>query len=488
MTINDLNTLVQSLSKSERNLFLKSHANKHKNYIMLFEFLINHPHLDSHKLVNSFKLLHPEINIESAAQYLLKLISDELVLYRVSQDDWYKQYFGIMKAKLFSERSLEDRALIELAKVEKISDVQQNYNSLHQALRMELLILSSRNFERIDEQELVNKQMKLKSIIQYNKQLHEHYSLFELLNYRFSRTNVDQSQDKGVQDLILNELSLSSRGNKNIFEMQKTHLMFQSFFFIRIGEHHAALKVFDKLIELFERHRILWNNPPYDYLYTLDGILDSLRSISFFDEMEKYLVILEKLVDKSYTHHFNQKAKLTRLCYKFNSIIAKKEPATAKELLKEVLKEKDTYNMGSSCEKAAELNFHIALTELLSGNLKQARKSLGYTNEYGSKKLPIFRARLLLSIIINFSIGELSLIEYDIRSYKRYFTKNANLLKTEKLIFNFMMSAPHRKSKIWKSRYMHRIEKKLEEIRLDKQETQFNKFYSFPNWITSCLT
>lgn len=489
MTLKDLNILVQSLSKSERNLFIRSLGNdcQNKNYFKLFEFLIHHPYLEHRELVRSLALVHPEIQIESTAQYLMKLVSEELVLCRVSQDDWYKQYFGIMKAKMFSERSLEDRALSELAKVEKLSDLQQNYNSLHQASRMELSILSARSFERMDEQTLVNKQMKLKSILQHSKQLHDHYSLFELLNYRFSRDNVTDKQDKGLQDLILNELSLSSRGSKNIFEMQKTHLMFQSFFFIRVGEYNSALKVFDKLIDLFEQHKKLWNSPPYDYLSTLDGILDSLRSISFFGEMEKYLVTLKGLVDESYTDHFNQQARLTLLCYKFNSIIARKGFDAAKNLLSETVQENDVYNPNLSSEKATELNFYIALTELLSGNLKQARKRLGHTNEYGSKNLPISRARRLLSIIINFNIGDLLLIEYDIRSYKRYFTKNSNLLKTEKMMFNFIMSAPQQKSKIWKSKYHQRLERQVEEIRVNKEEIQLNKFYSFPDWIIAYL-
>lgn len=490
MTLQDLNMLVQSLSKSERNIFVRIHSahGQHTNYFKLFTFLTDHPYLEYQQLVRRLATMHPDVQIESTAQYLMKLVSDQLVLCRVNQDDWYRQYFGIMKAKLFSERSLEDRALRELGKVEKLADLHQNYNSLHQASRMELSILSARGFDLMDEQHLINKQMKLKSILQRSKQLHDHYSLFELLSYRFIRDNVTDKQDPAIQDLIINELSLSSRGNKDIFQMQKTHLMFQSFFFIRVGEYNSALKIFDKLIRLFEQHERLWNSPPYDYLSTLDGILDSLRSIGFVDEMEKYLLTLNQLVEVSYTNHFNQQARLTLLCYRFYSIIIRCDLNAAKSLLAEITLDSDIFNPGFFSEKAAELNFYIALTEFLTGNLKKARKILAHNNEYNAKKSPISRARRLLSIVINFAIGDSALIEYDIRSYKRYFSKNSMLLKTEKMIFNFMLSAPQRKSKIWKSRYVQRIEKQVEEIRTNKKEIELNKFYSFSEWVVSYLT
>lgn len=73
--------------------------------------------------------------------------------------------------------------------------------------------------------------------------------------------------------------------------------------------------------------------------------------------------------------------------------------SAANALLEEVLQENELCSLALSSEKAAELNFYTALTAMLSGNLKQARKNLGHTNEYGSKRLPISRARRLLSII-----------------------------------------------------------------------------------------
>ncbi|WP_437919954.1 hypothetical protein [Sphingobacterium sp. LRF_L2] len=485
MIIDDLNVLVQSLSRSERKQIQKSCGEEplKRSYFKLFQYLIDNPQKRSKELLQDLQIDLPSVQIDSAAQYLMKLISDHLVLCRINQDDWYKQYFGIMKAKLFAERSLENRALTELSKVERLADSQQNYNSLHQAFRMELAIHTAKNFEGLDEQLLVNKQMKIKTVLQHQKQLQDHLSLFELLSYRFSNKNIGNKKDKDLQDLVLNELSLSSRGSKHLFEIQKTHLMFQSFFFIRATEYNAALKIFYKLNVLFEQHPQLWNNPPYDYLSTLDGILDSLRSIRFFDEMNSFLEILEELCRKSYTEHFDQQAELTLLCYKFNRLVSGKAAEQTKLLFKEINSKTSLLQSTSTSIKTIELNFYMALADFLAGNYKDAKKRQRQINEAIFKDQSLLRASRLLSIIIMCDMEESTLLEYEIRSYKRYFSKIGGLLKTEKLIFKFILSEGKNKSKFWKSSYFRNIKASIEQITHEKKEMQINKYYMFTDWL-----
>lgn len=99
--------------------------------------------------------------------------------------------------------------------------------------------------------------MKAKLTLQSLRQLHEHYSLYELLSYRLMKgaLAIDGKSDKKINDLILSELSLTTRGSQYEFEPQKLHLLFQSFFFIHTGEYCSSLRIFNELNKLFDANR-----------------------------------------------------------------------------------------------------------------------------------------------------------------------------------------------------------------------------------------
>src|SRR5690606_34883007 len=140
----------------------------------------------------------------------------------------------------------------------------ENHSVAYQALRMELTALADLGFPNMDEQDLVDKQMKAKRTLQSLRQLQEHYSLYELLSHRLIKgvLSIDENSDKKVNDLILSELSLTTRGSQDEFEPQKLHLLFQSFFFIHTGEYRAALRIFNELNRLIESNESMWDYPP----------------------------------------------------------------------------------------------------------------------------------------------------------------------------------------------------------------------------------
>lgn len=114
-----------------------------------------------------------------------------------------------------------------------------------------------------------------------------------------------------LNDLLISELSLITRGSQHNFESQKLHLLFQSFFFVNISDYKSSLKSFYDLNNLFESNESVWNFPPYDYLSTLEGILDNLRTIKYFNEMEYYINKIDILTEKKYPENFQIIARQT---------------------------------------------------------------------------------------------------------------------------------------------------------------------------------
>jgi len=493
MLLVDLEKLIKSLSATEKKTF-KLHSQRlsgNKDYVFLYEQIVGQSNfVDGSTWQDRFKKAYPKKSLENTAAYLYKLITDMLVQIRIEQDTWYQQYHCLLKARLCFERSVPDRAFNELQRASKLAVANQHHPVAYQAARMELTALADLGFPSLSEQQLVDRQMKAKHTLQSLRQIHEHYSLYELLSYRLTygqRPAIDK-QDKRLNDLILSELSLSTRGSQHQFEPQKLHLLFQSFFFIHSGEYRSALRIFNELTKLIEANEHIWNYPPYDYLSALDGILDSLRSIQYYEEMIPFINRLTVLSGRNYPEHFKSVASLTVWVYKLNMRLGCHEYEVAARFIDET----DTFeNMKAinGHEKQMEYYFFKALAYFMIAQLTKAKKQLNllFFTAKQAPQHPAYRAGRLLYIMLRYEMNDCEFIDYEIRSYKRIFGKHGKSFKVEKLLFNIIASDPKRRGNAWKAAAQKKVTTKMKEISSDKREVQLLKYADFRQLVTAWL-
>src|SRR5690606_8687086 len=183
----ELEKLILSLSAAEKKHFQLHCARLKgpKDYLLLYELVLNNgPNGDGRSWEQQFRENHPLKSLENTAAYLYKVLTDVLVQIRIEQDTWYQQYQCLLKARLCFERSIPSRAFKELQKASKLATANQHHPVAYQAARMELTALADTGFPDLSEQQLVDKQMKAKHTLQSLRQIHEHYSLYELLSHR----------------------------------------------------------------------------------------------------------------------------------------------------------------------------------------------------------------------------------------------------------------------------------------------------------------
>lgn len=484
----ELEKLILSLSAAEKKHFQLYCAKLQgpKDYLLLYELAVEHPNGKGKSWEQQFRETYPSKSFENTANYLYKILTDVLIQIRIEQDDWYAQHHHLMKARLCFERSMPNRANKALAKALKLASQSQNHAITYQASRMELTALADVGFPMTTEQQLVDKQMKAKQTLQSLRQLHEHYSLYELLSHRLTKGTlaVHGKDDKKINDLILSELSLTTRGSQHEFEPQKLHLLFQSFFFIHTGEYRSALRIFNELNKLIESNESMWDYPPYDYLSALDGILDSLRSIGYYHEMALFIDKISPLSKRTYPDHFIKLAMLTSNVYRLSMFLGTGDIGKAKELLERHHDGRATPPVIEGHEKQLEYDFFAGLTYFQSQQWNKANKCINrlLTTERQSAQLPAFRAGRLLHILIRYEQDDLDYLDYEIRSYKRAFSKLGRAYKTEKLVFNTITTDPKRRGNAWKEAARKKIAAKQRTIQAEKREMQLLKYFDFGNW------
>lgn len=485
MTPTALVKLVHSLSGAEKRHFrlqCKKQAGS-KEYEMLFRIIDRHKGPDIALLREAFRKESPSGSWDNTCIYLGKMVIECLVRAKKEKDVYFELMHQLQEIRILNERSLEQQALREAKKVQQKAAQYQLHWIEYECFRFELQHYSDNNFAGITDDELVRLQMKGKNILKSVNHIHDHYSLYELLQYRLTHTGrvVSEEDKKKLNDLMLSEVALVA-GRSKSFASKKLHLMFQSFFFTVIGDYHSSLKSFYQLNELMEKNELFLDNPPLDYLSALTGILDSLHMLNNHAETPYYLDKITKLDQPRYPEYFRYLIRKTYYIQQAIALLRAERTAEARHLVDSIPKDVFNNYIMVNEEKQCELYFYCSLVYF---RLEQWQKAHLFIREIMNQlKLPeqlmISKAIRLLNIIIYYHKKERVHLEYEVRAYKRYFM-NMKLLQAEKCVFRVVTKMSAGRSS------MLPVEKKkiiraIDELAKDKYEQQLLKYFDIAAW------
>lgn len=493
MTLLTLARLVKSLSGAEKRYFklLTRKQAGSKDYLGLFDIIDKAPTADTVMIKEKFRKTNPKSSLNNTARYLVKVLTDSLIQSKVEKDSLFHLFQEIMRVKILQERSLHEEGYLLLKKIRSSASASQQHLVEYFTFREELDYLSDSSFQVITDKTLIGIQMKAKDTLKVLNHIQDHHSLFELLKYRLVHSGKISSDEdrKRLNDLMLSEMILVAGKSKNSFAAQKLHLLFQSFFFTDIGDYQSALKTFHALNKLFEENIKLLNKPPLDYLSTLNGILDSLHTLRKYGEISYYIEKLKQLDQSDYPEYFRYQVRKTVIVYQLAILTGEAKFAEALEFTRNidnsVLK---MYPMINE-EKQWELYFFCSLVHFEKKDWKRAH---GYINQVmqlhkAQPQLLVCKAIRLLNIIIYYETDDTDYLQYEIRSYKRFFSKQHPLLKSETLLLKFILLWPDPRKKKIPQAFYKTISKEVHSIIEDKYEMQLLKYFDYTKWVMGKL-
>jgi hypothetical protein len=486
MTPSSLVKLINSLSPSEKRYFkLQSQVqNGDKEYLLLFDIMDSDDYIDIGKVKAEFKNRSTRGSWENTCVYLSNMLVDSLVRAKKEKDIFFDLLHQIQEVKILKERSLEQEAFKQIKKVQQKAAQFQLHWIEYYCYRYELNFHADNNFPGLNDDNLIKLQMKGKDVLKSMNHIHDHYSLYEVLKYRLIHSGkiISEEGKKKLNDLVLSEMVLVA-GKSKSFSSQKLHLLFQSFFFTDIGDYPSALKSFYQLNELLEKNEAFIDNPPLDYLSALLGIMESLRMLGNSSEVPYYLDKLKRLDQNIHPEYFRYLVRKTFSTQQIVSLLAVDQLNEASKFLDTIpIDVFDNYAMVDE-EKQCELYFFSSLVHFKLGNL---RKSHLFLREImNTLKLPeqllVSKAIRLLNILVYFEKGELIHLEYEIRSYKRFFLQSRSL-KIEKLLFKIIASSSANRRIRLMPAAQRKILNELDSIKTDRYEQQLLRYFDFSVW------
>jgi tetratricopeptide (TPR) repeat protein len=482
-------SLIHSMSKPEKKAFSLAFTKSVPTplYLTLYTLASKDKTVTPEVLRTKFLRHHKGASFDTTVKYLYKILLDTMLALRSEQDSYYSLFDKILKARILFEKSLFEECFDLLQKVIASARKLENYYALLMASRLELEYLLSLNFPGIDEKTLLHKQFRINEAIRITQKINQQSALYELLKHRvLHKGNTRSEQQKNeLNDLVVSEMSIVASSNVDNFEIQKLHQLFQANYLISVGDYKSALHSFYELNTLLENNKHLWSNPPIYYLLTLEGILDSLRSLRNYDGMVHFIDQLKKLNNPS----LNFGANVTCLIFLYEVFpLLDRGNFLASEALMhryhgELLKKTHLLSLARN----AELSLYLALIYFGLRDYSKAQKALSKIIFIGKSytALPIYRTIRLVNLMILYEKKDFDLIKYETRSIKRDMHVVGKEYKIERNVLSFVNKQNLPASGMKRKLLWEKISVDFEKIRHDVFEQQILRLFDFSAWVES---
>lgn len=476
------------MTKPEKKAFKMSLSNSRvPNYVTLYNLITDEIDITADALKRKYLAVHKGASFDTSVNYLYKILLNTMLELRNEQDSYYSLFDKILKARILFEKSLYKECFDLLKKVKSSAAAFENYPALLISSRLELDYLLSLNFPETDEKTLLHKHFKVNEVLRITQKIHQQSVLYELLKHRmiYKGNARSEKQRAELNDLVVSEMSIVASSNLDNFEINKLHQLFQANYLISVGDYKSALHSFYELNNLLEGNKHLWSNPPTYYVFTLEGVLDSLRSLRNYDAMTHYIDQLKKLDTPSL--NFNTNVTCLIFLYELFPMLDRGDFLSCDRLKKKYTDSLLKKTKLLSLARHAELSLYLALIHFGLKDFRKAQKTLSkiiFTSKDYSY-LPLFRTIRLVNLMILYELKDFDLIRYETRSLKREMQTAGKEYKIERKIINFVNKPSLPISIIKRNRMWEKMQKDFEVIHYDVYEQQTLRLFDFSAWVES---
>lgn len=475
-----LHILIKSLSSSEKGYykkFIKGFVtDNEKDYLKLFDIYDNSVVYDETILKDKLKLTFGNKRIDVFKGYLYESILKSLRAYNSNS------FINISINELLSDvEILLKKGLFNLAQKRLVSaeKLAINYHKLKHLLLIKefekKIIIDSHKIKFFKTQinKLHNEEFKylnqLLTFFEYNK-IDSQAFLLNRVKPKARNENESKKFIEIIQNKFMSNIALAdSIPSKFLF-----HTIYVTYYYA-INNVEKSLAENAKIIDLFDNNILLKKEFHLKYTYSLHNQIAIATKLEKFTIASKYL---DKLKSESSSYK-RDKSKITEFIYvlELNLIIKSNKFENTYELILNI--EKYISDDSNSLQNKIII-FH--LLSIYYFEIKQYSNALKWTNNILNSndievRTDLFSFAKILSIILHYELKNLDIIEYLLKSTKRYLENNNLLYNLEIIIINqFKLLIKHQDInevvKLFKN-----LELKLNDLKNENQNADNFSFY-----------
>lgn len=484
--LESLIVLINSMDSAEKRFFglhTKMHGGE-KDYQLLFQVIQKSP-LKTESVRSEFLKLRPNASFEITSNHLYQIILNKLSAKDLESEIEFQVLKAYQQARFLFKRNLFEESFQLIKKYKSVALEYELFSHYLLLAKLEIRIYNQLEFNGLDEDSLIKKQAKIESVSRQQRAVENHTGLYNLIISRQIKQGPVRNEAERVKlnDLAFNELQANSGQNKNSFETQKLHLLFQSAYFMKMANPKSSLKVYYELNELFENNRKLWGNPPVFYLNHLKGILNNLRWFGHYTEMPFFIEKMKALVPDYPSARNN----IRQPVFIFESIMLTDQRRYKEAMVHLTLFESEWSEKQINMPFVSHVEIALQQATVLFWNkeFKLAIKTIRPLLNVGKpfNQLPQTKSIRFLNILIHFELNDSDYLDSEIRSFERDLKKRNKLFKSEEIILKGIKQYNNENDLIKKQDNLQKQIEKLIQLKEDPFEKQLLNSFDFIYWL-----
>ncbi|MEZ4883608.1 MAG: hypothetical protein R3E32_02635 [Chitinophagales bacterium] len=498
-TSDDLFRLIKSLKQSEKRyfkVFSSTHVKgEQKNYVKLFEVVDKQEEYDETAILKKFKNEKFIKQFSVTKNYLYNFILKSLRSYYSGKDIDSKINEDLESVKLLHHRGFYKRALKIIRKTKQIAWEYEKINNLINVLELEYsCVAMCYSNEKLKEykKKYLTERAYLFEVIENTHQYHMlSDKVYDL--YREDMVVRTEEELKKYEEVMRHPL-LQNIDKALVYDSKK---MFYNIWALyhTIKQEYSIAFFYDKMqLELLEENKKIKEDKIFDYIEICHNLLynciELKRYGEFNDIMKKVQVISEKkeYTEKLSVHYYSQLFDTTHSLlanYYFNTRQFDKALALIPGIVKGLKKYKTVLDDETKIYLYFEVSKLLFYTGQLNNALEWQSKIDVHEKQNGADGTVCYAKILKLLIYYDMGDSYFDLLQYEIKSTRRFLQKKERLYKVEDTILKYLHRLVSTSDLDLTKELYQKFKDALQHLMLQKFEESASAYLNLIHWLNS---
>jgi len=485
----DLFQLIKSLDQSEKRYF-KIFATMHikgseeNKYIMLFDAIDKQSEYDEAEIRKKFKNEKFLNQLHVAKNYLYNNILKSLRLFHSERSKLNELMDILRDVQILYEKSLYKQCRKLLDKAKKIAYTYEKHSHILAVLDWEKTLARTSAYANTEEKDLLGFYDEINETMEKLRNINEYWKL--TMNSFLLRKKQGEIRDKAelkkFNEIIKHPL-LQSENKATSFQSKTFYFNIKGLYYFTNKDYKNLLNHCKKLVDLLEANPLLMKED--NYIASLYNLLLVQIELRQYDDA---LNTIKKLRDfKSNSTAMQTRIFVTSYDTEINLYLRTGEFEKGIPLIKEI--EEGLKKFGEKLNKESEALFSFNIAYLYFG-LGEYNHSLNWINKIINDKELTVREDIqcfarILNLLVHYELGNYDLIEYIMKSTRRYLSNKNKLNKFELITLNYIRKLIIADIDDDKMYIYSEWKKELNAISDDILEIKAFEYFDFLSWLES---
>lgn len=485
----DLFQLIKSLDQSERRyfkIFASLHIKESENnkYVRLFDAIDSQEQYDESEIRKQFKNEKLLNQLHVAKNYLYNNILKSLRLYHSEKSKLNELMDLLRDVQILYDKSLYKQCRKHLDKAKKIAYEYEKYAQILAIIDWEKTLARTKAYYDFSEDELLNYYNEHNTAMENLSNINEYWKLTMKSFFLKKKQGIirDKSELEKFNLLIKNSL-LESESKAKTFLSKTFYYNIKGLYYHTNNDYKNLLKYCNKLIDLLEANPLLTNQE--NYIAALNNLLLVQIEMGKFTEAIATINKLRAIETKSVS--LQTRIFVTSYDTEINLYLKSGDFEKGIMLVPDI--EAGIKNLKEKINKEAVVLFAFNISYLYFG-AGDFDNSLKWLNKIINDKELNIREDIqcfarIINILVHYELNNFDLIDYIIKSTKRYLSGKNKLLKFEQTFLSYIKKLINSKNDKDKMYVYEQMLSELSALSKDDSEINLNEYFDFISWLES---